>query len=187
MNENLLRTGYMVARYHSKKYGPKPKQEFKQISLKKYLEHLELDSDKATIGITFTKAQAEKAIEIIINRPFAYHKNLRKRLNDVYRLIDRNIIFYLGQNNTKYANLDTSEIYRLERGRRTTYLIMDGLNVIAYDIQRTQYRNEKDIWMEDDDNFFQTYKSSLKQEQSKLQEERKELENGYNPDIIIQD
>lgn len=177
----------MVARYHSKKYGPKPKQEFKQISLKKYLEHLELDSDKATIGITFTKAQAEKAIEIIINRPFAYHKNLRKRLNDVYRLIDRNIIFYLGQNNTKYANLDTSEIYRLERGRRTTYLIMDGLNVIAYDIQRTQYRNEKDIWMEDDDNFFQTYKSSLKQEQSKLQEERKELENGYNPDIIIQD
>lgn len=175
----------MVARYHSKKYGPKPKQEFKQISLKKYLEHLELDSDKVTIGITFTKAQAEKAIDIIINRPFAYHKNLRKRLNDVYRLIDRNIIFYLGQNNTKYANLDTSEIYRLERGRRTTYLIMDGLNVIAYDIQRTQYRNEKDIWMEDDDNFFQTYKNSLKQEQAKLQAERKELENGYNSDIIV--
>lgn len=177
----------MVARYHSKKYGPKPKQEFKQISLKKYLEHLEFDSDKATIGITFTKAQAEKAIETIINRPFAYYKKVRKRLQDVYRLIDRNIIFYLGQNNTKYANLDTSEIYRLERGRRTTYLIMDGLNVIAYDVQRTQYRNEKDIWMEDDDNFFQTYKSSLKQEQAKLQEERKELENGYNSDTIVQD
>lgn len=177
----------MVARYHSKKYGPKPKQEFKQISLKKYLEHLEHDSDKTTIGITFTKAQAEKAIEIIINRPFLYHKNIKRKLNDVYRLIDSNIIFYLGQNNTKYANLDTSEIYKLERGRRTTYLIMDGLNVIAYDIQRTQYRNEKDIWMEDDDNFFQTYKTSLKQEQSKLQQERKEQKDGYYSNTTVQD
>lgn len=51
---------------------------------------------------------------------------------------------------------------------------MDGLNVIAYDIQRKEYRSEKDVWMEDDDNFFQTYKSSLKQEQTKLQQERRE-------------
>ena len=185
MNVNLLRTGYMVARYHSKKYGPKPKQEFKQISLKKYLEHLELDSDKATNGITFTKAQAEKAIEIIINRPFAYHKNLRKRLHDVYRLIDRNIIFYLGQNNTKYANLDTSEIYKLERGRRPSYLIMDGLNGLAQEFQRKEYRSEKDVWMEDDDNFFQTYKSSLKQEQTKLQQERREQEDGYYSNTTV--
>ena len=64
---------------------------------------------------------------------------------------------------------------------------MDGLNVIAYDIQRKEYRSEKDIWMEDDDNFFQTYKSSLKQEQTKLQQERREQEDGYYSNTIVQD
>lgn len=153
----------MVARYHSKKYGPKPQRQFFQISKEVYLRRLRKDSELRAVGIQIPKTKDIDVEKTLIERPFKYSTGIRY-LKELYRLIDNNIVFYFKNKHVKYTNLDSAEIFYNERGRRTTYLLIDSNNIIAYDIFRTKYRSEKDIWLEDDDNYLQTYKSTAKAE-----------------------
>lgn len=159
----------MVSRLHSRKYGPRPTRQFYKISLAKYLAHLSYDRDRAIYGIYFPKRKAVNVEEELINRPFKYRCGKQMTLKESYKKIDNNIMFYFKIGEARYVNLDTAEIYRTERGRQTTYLLLDGGEVTAYDIQRKEYRHEKDIWMECDDNYFQTYKKTYKTEKRKVQ------------------
>lgn len=159
----------MVSRLHSRKYGPRPTRQFYKISLAKYLAHLSYDRDRAIYGIYFPKRKVVNVEEELINRPFKYRTVKQMTLKESYKKIDNNIMFYFKIGEARYVNLDTAEIYRTERGRQTTYLLLDGGEVTAYDIQRKEYRHEKDIWMECDDNYFQTYKKTYKTEKRKVQ------------------
>lgn len=153
----------MVARYHSKKYGPKPQRQFFQISKEVYLRRLKKDSELPAIGIQLPVKKEIDVEKTLIERPFKYSKGIKK-LKELYKLINGNIIFYFKSKYIKYTSLDSAEIYYNERGRRTTYLLIDSNNIIAYDVFRNEYRSEKDIWLEDDDNYLQTYKATAKVE-----------------------
>lgn len=153
----------MVARYHSKKYGPKPQRQFFQISKEVYLRRLKKDGDLGAVGIQLPVKKEIDVEKTLIERPFKYSTGIRK-LKELYKLVEDNIIFYFKNKHVRYTNLDSAEMYYNERGRRTTYLLIDSNNIIAYDVFRNEYRNEKDIWLEDDDNYLQTYKATAKVE-----------------------